>query len=257
MGQETAGRNIWDEKIGDLRRYDLDALEQEAINPMDIISWPVPGLTFVRIDGILRSWDIEGEKQRNQQNSQGQQDPNQIPKRMYLMEDALTGLGSQKANVCFAALGGKLGVNYYMGMSLPGVSETGNGDEEATNTAYTTLKAILNSVYNGVDIFKDPFTIDQMKNLISPLSNHVGILTGVPSLKNSGDTLESEQIERLAAGLMGHDFGIVCLAVPIPSAFVSKEEFSIVDQIQRAQENEDPEKKRRIKYYVALQDEYR
>jgi hypothetical protein len=44
--------------------------------------------------------------------------------------------------------------------------------------------------------------------------------------------------------------------VPIPSQYVNKEEFAIVDQIQKAQENEDPEKKRRIKYYLELQDAY-
>lgn len=256
MVEAATGRNIWEEKIADLRRYDLDGVEQEQLNPMEIISWPVPGLTFVRIEGILRSWDIEGEKQKANQMNQGQQDPNQLPKRMYLMEDALTGLNSQKANIAFLALGSKLGVNYYMGMSIPGLSDSGNGDEESTNTAYTTLKSILHSVYNGVDIWKDPFTAEQVKNLISPLANHVGIVTGIPSLKSGGDTMESEQIERIAAGLMGHDFGILCLAVPIPQAFVSKEEFSVVDQIQRAQENEDPEKKRRIKYYLELQDAY-
>ncbi len=46
------------------------------------------------------------------------------------------------------------------------------------------------------------------------------------------------------------------LAAPIPKAYVTKEEFHVVDQIQRAQENEDPEKKRRIKYYLELQDAY-
>ena len=35
-----------------------------------------------------------------------------------------------------------------------------------------------------------------------------------------------------------------------------QEEFSVLDQIQKAQENEDPEKKRRIKYYLELQDAY-
>jgi hypothetical protein len=44
--------------------------------------------------------------------------------------------------------------------------------------------------------------------------------------------------------------------VPIPPMNVTKEEFAVVDQIQRAQENEDPEKKRKIKYYLELQDAY-
>lgn len=257
MVQAASGRNIWEEKIADLRRYDLDSLEQDQLNPMEIISWPIPGLTFVRIDGILRSWDIEREKQQQSQQSQPNQDPNQLPKRMYLMEDAMTGLNSQKANLAFVILGSKTGVNYYMGMSLPGLGDAGNGDAEAANISYTTIKSILHSVYNGVDIYKDAFTADQLKGMVSPLTTHTGIITGIPSLKSTGgDTMESEQIERLANGLMGHDFGMMVLAVPIPSNFISREEFSVLDQIQRAQENEDPEKKRRIKYYLEMQDAY-
>ena len=49
---------------------------------------------------------------------------------------------------------------------------------------------------------------------------------------------------------------MLVLAVPVPTSYISREEFNVVDQIQRAQENEDPEKKRRIKYYLELQDAY-
>ncbi|MCZ0211808.1 hypothetical protein OZK63_41340, partial [Streptomyces sp. UMAF16] len=57
-----------------------------------------------------------------QPKNQGQQtqqdpDPSKPPKRMYLMEDALTGLHSQKANLAFLVLGNKTGVYYYMGIS--------------------------------------------------------------------------------------------------------------------------------------------
>jgi hypothetical protein len=251
-------RNIWEEKIADLRRYDLDALESEPLNPADISSWPVPDLTFVRIDGILRSWDIEREKQQQSQAPQQQNDPNAVPKRMYLSEDALTGLHSQKTNLAYLVIGGKTGVNYYMGASMPSHEANGNGGRsDAKSISYESLKSILHSVYNGVDIYKDAFTAETIKSIISPLATHVGMVTGIPSLKSTGgDTMESEQIERLASGLQGHNFGMLVLAVPIPSQYVNKEEFAIVDQIQKAQENEDPEKKRRIKYYLELQDAY-
>src|SRR5882762_3808329 len=81
MSQDPGGRNIWEEKIADLRRYDLDALDSEPINPADITSWPVPNLTFVRVDGILRSWDIEREKQQQSQQQTPDQDPSKPPKR--------------------------------------------------------------------------------------------------------------------------------------------------------------------------------
>jgi hypothetical protein len=249
-------RNIWEEKIADLRRYDLDALELDPVSGADVVSWPVPGLTFVRVDGILRSWDIEGEKQQAKQQPQQNQDPNQGPKRMYLMEDALTGMHSQKAYLAFLVLGDKTGVQYYMGASIANPGDGGDG-ADSTNISFNTLKSILHSVYNGVDTYKDQFTLDQMKAMVAPLATHTGIITGIPALKSTaGDTMESEQIERLASGLQGKDFGMMVLAAPIPKAYVTKEEFHVVDQIQRAQENEDPEKKRRIKYYLELQDAY-
>ena len=260
MSQDQgSSRNIWEEKIADLRRYDLDNLDAEPLNPADITSWPLPNLTFVRIDGILRSWDIEREKQQQSQQQQPEQDPSKPPKRMYLMEDALTGLHGQKTNLCYLVLGSKTGVNYFMGISLPGLAGNGNGDgaDSESSIAFTSLKSILHSVYNGVDIYKNAFDSNAIKAMIGPLATYTGVVTGIPALKSTGgDTMESEQIERLANGLQGHDFGLLILAVPIPNKLVNIEEFSVVDQIQKAQENEDPEKKRRIKYYLELQDAY-
>ncbi|MBK9143891.1 MAG: ATP-binding protein [Candidatus Melainabacteria bacterium] len=251
-------RNIWEEKIADLRRYDLDELDVRPVDPSSLTSWPIPDMTFVRIDGVLRSWDIEREKNQQQnQPQQGQdQDPSKPPRRMYLSEDALTGLHSQKANLAFLVLGSKTGVKYYMGVQIPGDGTNGDG-ETPKMVSYSSLKSIMHSVYNGVDIAPEPFDSEQLQEAVAPLAHHCGLVTGIPALKSTaGDTIESEQIERLANGLQGHDFGFLVLAIPIPNHKVSKEEFLIVDQIQRAQENEDPEKKRRIKYYLELQDSY-
>jgi hypothetical protein len=262
MTQAPSSRNIWDERIADLRRYDLDALEVEPIPPEQIISWPVPQLTFVRVDGILRTWDIEREKQQTQQQPQQNQDPNQLPKRMYLMEDALTGLHSHKANIAYLVLGNKAGVTYYMGMSPVAITANNgsNGSESNDKTnhdSYRVLQSILHSVYNGVDVHKDAFSADDVKSMMSPIATHIGIVTGIPSLKSTaGDTQESEQIERIASGLQGLEFGMLTLAVPIPTKYVNNEELQVIDLVQRAQENEDPEKKRRIKYYLELQDAY-
>lgn len=257
MVQEPSNRNIWEERIADLRRYDLDLLETTPMDPAEITSWAIPSLTFVRIDGVLRSWDIEREKQQQtQQQPQQGQDPNQLPKRMYLMEDALAGLHSQNAKVAFLVLGNKSGVNYYFGASLdPGPD--GNGDNNSTMHSFNAVRSVLHSVYNGVDTHPEPFTGDAIKGMITSRANNIGLITGVPALKSTGgDTMESEQIERLAGGLRGHDFGFLVLAVPIPKNLVMQEEFNVVDQFQRAQENEDPEKKKRIKYYLELQDAY-
>ena len=46
-----------------------------------------------------------------------------MPKRMYLMEDALTGLHSQKATGISGIGQQDTGVNYYMGMSIPSLAD--------------------------------------------------------------------------------------------------------------------------------------
>jgi hypothetical protein len=256
MVQAPMSRNIWEERIADLRRYDLDVHDESPISPDEIQSWPIPGLTFVRVDGILRSWDLEQEKQQRNQQPQQQNDPNALPKRMYLMEDALTGLNSQKANVAYLVLGSKIGVNYYMGISLQQAPD-GLEDTDLAAVCYEIQRSILHSVYNGVDINKNIYSGDDLKKLVAPLAGNVGIVTGVASLKSTGgDTLESEQIERIASGLQGLDFGMLILAAPVPNRMVSDEEFIILNELQKAQENEDAEKKRRIKYYLELEDSY-
>ena len=236
MTQDGHSRSIWEERIADLRRYDLDNLESEPVDPASLTSWPIPGLTFVRVDGILRSWDIEREKQQQGQNVQQDPDPTKPPKRMYLMEDALTGLHSQKANLAFLVLGDKSGVHYYMGISLPSAVETTEPGTDPSSICYNSLKSILHSVYGGVDVFKKPFSAEEMHTMIKPMTKYTGVVTGIPALKSTaGDTTDSEQIERLAAGLQGIEFGMLILAVPIPSKNVTREETAVVDQIQRAQ----------------------
>lgn len=256
MSQEP-NRSIWEERIADLRRYDLDNLEPDSIPASNLTSWPIPGLTFVRVDGILRSWDIEREKQQQSQQVQQDPDPTKPPKRMYLMEDALTGLHSQKANLAFFIKGDQSGVHYYMGISLPSAVESSEEGSDPTSICYNSLKSILHSVYGGVDVYKKPFSSEEINAMIEPMTKYTGVVTGIPALKSTaGDTTESEQIERLAAGLSTKEFGLLILAVPIPNKNVTREETSVIDQIQRAQENEDPEKKRKIKYYLELMDAY-
>ena len=106
-----------------------------------------------------------------------------------------------------------------MGISMPNLGDTGP-EADSAHVSYTTVKSILHSVYNGVDIYKEAFSADALKGMVSPLTNYTGIITGIPSLKSTGgDTVDSEQIERIANGLSGHAFAIMILATPIPPRF--------------------------------------
>jgi hypothetical protein len=88
-------------------------------------------------------------------------------------------------------------------------------------------------------------------------TSEVGIVTGIPALQpKSREAKDREQISSVANGMSGEEFGIMVLAVPIPNSFVCREEFAVLDQIQRAKESKDDRQKRRIKYWLELQDAY-
>jgi hypothetical protein len=244
---------VWEEKIADLRRYDLDALETERWKQLDFISWPLPHLTFFELSGVSSAGEEAPDEQLLPVSPNPDQNP--IERRVYSMEDALIGLNNQKANLCFCAIGSQTAVKYYLGMSLPGIIEA---EENETNRSdYDALKSILQSACNDIQIFKDPFTSESLKTMIMPLTRYVGVVTGVPALKPTAKgVMDWDQISSVATGMKGQDFGIMILAVPIPNDFVSREEFNVIDQIQRAMETNFEDQKRRIEYYLELQNAY-
>jgi hypothetical protein len=207
-----------------------------------ISSWPLPDLTFVRIDGVRV-------QQGNQQKVAERHDPSPVPKRMHLMEDALIGLHSQTAYVAFLVLGNKGAVNYYLGTSVPSPENYPNADTTPSATSCESLKCVLQSVYAGINICEQPFPADAIKAMVTPLAQNIGVVTGIPSL-------QSNQIEKLAAGLCTHEFGFLILAVPVPIPYVNREEFSVMDQIERARTSMDQGKVTHDQHYFALQESY-
>jgi len=112
-----------------IREFRLNDIE-DPLNEADLQSWPIPGITFVKLDGILNSVELEEEcVQSNEQRPQNQ-DPNQMPKRLYLMEDALTGLNSQKAYIAFATIGNTVGVSYFYGFGAPTATRRDGSESE-------------------------------------------------------------------------------------------------------------------------------
>ena len=245
----------FEDAIRELRRLDLDEGDEAITEAFQ--SRPIPGLTFVRVDGIFRSWEIEEEeKNRNQRNTK-QSGPTVLPKRTYLMEDALTGLNSQKAYISYIVLGNTKYVNFYMGLSLQSTPQELEENEMA-EICFDIQKAILNCVQsNGIDFHNKIYSSKDLKTKIEPLAKYVGITTGFASLKHlSQSTLDSGQIERIVSGMKGLEFGLMVIAAPVPSKLVEDEEYIVLDQIRKAQENGDTRMKRRIKYYLELQEIY-
>ncbi len=249
MDNNESKTNIWNDKIRDLYRSDLDSGYDPSEN---IISKSLPNLVFVQIEGLLRSWDKDQDKQQRNQQGQQNNDPTQGPKRQYAMEDVLASLYGLRANFGYLIIGDKTYIKFYLGTAINGLDETNYVEE-----TYNHLTYILQSVYTGIPINKQGFTQADIRKIIEPYAKHVGILTGVPSIRQSSvDTRDSEQLERIASGMQGEKFGIMTLAIPVPENLVSEEMFSVSRQIQKAQENEDAEKKRLIKHYLELVEAY-
>ncbi|MBX9569637.1 MAG: hypothetical protein K2X77_12115 [Candidatus Obscuribacterales bacterium] len=237
-----------------IREFRLNDIE-DPLNEAHLQSWPIPGITFVKLDGILNSVELDEECVQSNEQPPQNQDPNQMPKRLYLMEDALTGLSSQKAYIAFATIGNTVGVSYFMGLALQQPPE--GMDQNLSSVCYNIQRSILNSVYNGIDIHQRIYSSDDLRTVIEPLANNIGVVTGIALLKSgAGDTFGQEQIERIASGLQGDEFGMLVLAAPIPQKMLSDEEYIILDQIQKAQQNGNRETKRRVKYYLKLQEAY-
>ena len=247
MDADDVKTNIWNEKIYDLYRYDLDSNDDANT---EIISTSLPNLVFVQIEGLLRSWDKEQEKQ-SRKNDQSN-DPSAGPKRQYSMEDVLASLNGLGANFANLIIGDTAHIKFYLGTSLPGLSPDNYEEETQKHLTY-----ILQSVYTGLPINKQSFNRQQITKIIEPYAKHVGILSGIPSLRqSSSDNRDSEQLERIASSMQGCKFGMLTMAIPVSEELINEEMFNVSRQIQKAQENEDPEKKRQIKHYLELIEAY-
>lgn len=230
-----------------LRRLDLENAANE-IGDSELQSWPISQITFVKIEGVRRfppraPWSTAARDDQT----------NSPPRSVYLMEDAITGLSSQKAYIAYLVCGNKDGVDFYTGISLQAIPE--NAGESQSAICYNIQKSILQSVYIDIDIQAESLSAEIIRSKIDPMSGYVGIVSGYPSVENfSGSHVQVTPIERIANEMRGFEFGILLLAAPVPSKMISDEEYIVLDQIQRAEEA--TEKMDRVRYYLELQNAY-
>ncbi len=265
MAIEFHDKNIYVQKYTDLMGFGLE--DKTKQNAGEFTYFPIPGLTFVRIDGIYRSWDLDNEKQILTQ-APSLTEPGQLPKNKYLMEETLTALHAQSAYLAFLIVGNNKGISYYMGASYPPqvmaifedmakIDGYTLDEESIRKFNFNNLTANLDSIYNGLIFHPTPFTASEIQNTIEPLLNYSSLVSGMPGIEYTlGEVFESEQIERIAAAMQGKEFGIMVLAAAIPKKNLIEEEQNELVLLQKALESEDVEKKARAKFYVEQADLY-
>jgi hypothetical protein len=200
---------------------------------LQLSSWPMPDLSFVRIGGrtasgsennTIRDLIVQGYQRVYRDNWGGYW--------IKSMEQLLTCLHSRTANLCFATIGSQAGVEHYIGVST---------SVEVCHRRYATLIATLGC--SDLNITAEPVMGELMRTHISPLARHIGVVTGLPGATGASPISPSELLARLVSGMKGQEFGMVVLAVPIPAGSVYKEESELVDMIDRARKNLDPKVK--------------
>ena len=197
------------DSIGDLRRYDLESLED--LTQIVLESAPISGLTFVKVETSTIVQASSGV-------ATPEESPGEIiiePTGLYEMQDALIGLHSQNAHIAYLWLSDRTGVNFYMGASFQparGLSET-----DMAELSYDIQKSILQNIHPGIDIQKIVSSEDLIAK-IEPFSAYVGGATYYVSETATEEELEhqSSAIKRITDGLIGLESGMLVLAVPAP-----------------------------------------
>ena len=250
--------NIWEEKIADLRRLYLINDKHES----DIISHPMTNLIFVKVESLLRTWDLELEKQRRNQNTNQPQDPKQGPKRLYPMESAIISSAKTNANIAYLILGSKTKIEFYYGSSMYKFEQSPPDDltdtNQIVNDNFNLIKHGLSTVFRGIEFNPKQYFGSDIVKLIEPYANYIGIATGNPALRlDPLDSNDFYQVDRLAAGLRKSKFGVLTLASPIPQTYVMNELESVLEQLEKTQMAEDAQKKHIVKQYLELMEIYK
>lgn len=234
----TGGSGFDDSGIGKLRRYDLD----DNLNPDEFISWAVPNLTFAGLESMNRSLPSESGEEND--SSDECYSRRQYPD----MEDAISGLHTKNANIAFLMMGERNDVHHYYGASVPSAEAV-----DSSNASFDNVVSVVHQVNERANFHNEPVPAEELREMMSQQCRYGGVITGIPAM---GSYTAASQNERIFKELQGHEYGLLILAVPIPKQHVTSEEFSIIDQIQRARDNDNPERKRRIKYYLELEEAY-
>lgn len=154
-----------------LKKSFLDS--ESSIN--DPVLEEISDIKFIRIKGISNFWI---QKQVNNFN--------------LLMTDVINGIFEYGKIFSYVLIGNKEGIEVYFGT-----------DSDTIDSLITSLTA----TYEHIDIEKVHGVIEKLGRL----SNNVGVLTGIPTLKNENN-FETNGVERICKGMLGNEWAYVVLS---------------------------------------------
>lgn len=167
----------------------LHTLERRFLDTTAPPAQPVWGkkieaIPYLRILGQARFWEDERAGTLNYENH---------------LEDLITGFHGQDFVFAYLLLGGKQGVEVYVGLQ--------------GNHAETLLPSALQGTFPGIQLAPHPHLTLGTSHQTSGMFNYMGRLTGIPTRKSG-----LPQLERLLRALSGEDWGYLVWARPIPDA---------------------------------------
>ena len=187
-----------------LERRHLDA----ATPPATPIWGQLESVPFVRVLGLTRFWEASD-----------------APDFLQSVEDLVAGVCGQALPLLFLVLGGRRGVQVYLGLEGPG--------------AEVTLRTSLTAAFPGI-LLEERATL-KLGSILNTQGYfaHLGRITGIPSRKTGHPTtqppdqptnlpiyqstnLPSHQIERLLGGLYGQTWGYFVRAAPLDPVEVTR-----------------------------------
>jgi hypothetical protein len=201
------------QQIDSLERRYLD----DALAPHLAIWGAMDAANLLRVRGLARFW---GEEEAHRHGGE----PIHYEQHM---EDLITGCAGLKLPVAFCLLGRPRGIEVYMGLD--------------GRQADRLLAPVLRGTFAGILLDDQPVRLGTaLKD--TPIFNHMGRLTGVPTRKAGFGRREVEggerrgqvqQIERLVRALAGQEFGLLVVAKPVPGQLVAQATRQGLEQIRQ------------------------
>ena len=177
--------------IDRLERRELDRAQPPAVP----IWGQLDATRLVRVEGLAAFWEQEKDCRFEQ-----------------YVEDLVTGLHGQGLSFAYLILGQRNEVQVYVGLQ--------------GSQADTLLATALRGTFPGIEVGDKP--AEKLGSALrqTALFNHLGRLTGVPTLKagrrEQGQEGSVQQIERLLRGLYGEEWGYLVLSKPTEDTVVAQ-----------------------------------
>lgn len=148
----------------------------------------------------------------------------------YLMKDIITGLYGQRFPFFYLIIGKLNEIFVYLG-----IKASSNGIDNLTTMLTSRIKSIetsLKGAYPGINLkILDSTDINLVKVDLSH-TDHIGIMSGIPSHKMGTEYFGIEQIERVIRGIYSEEWGYLVIADPIADQEVSNSFNTLISEIQ-------------------------